>query len=107
MEARTPLRGVVEDGPAGKLPASKAGLRITRPGVIVTAFGKNPDGAGRLLRLWEQAGKDGPVQVCLPDGTDKVQPADLRGRPQGKPIAVSKGCFTTDLKHYAPASFIY
>jgi hypothetical protein len=107
MEARTPLRGAVEDGPAGKLPASKAGLRINRPGVIVTAFGKNPDGPGRLLRLWEQAGKDGPVQVCLPDGMDKVQPADLRGRPQGKPLAVSKGCFTTELRHYGPASFIY
>ncbi len=109
LEARTPLRGAVEDGQAGKLPASKPGLRLSRPGVIVTAFGKNPDGPGRLLRLWEQAGQDGSTEVCLPGGSssNSVQPADLRGRALGEPITVRKGCFTTELRHYSPASFIF
>jgi hypothetical protein len=108
LEARTPLYGAMADGAGGKLPAAKAGLRISRPGVLVTAFGKNPDGPGRVLRLWEQAGRDGTVGVCLAEGSgvSAVEPADLRGRAAGKPLQVSNGCFTTQLAHDAPASFI-
>ena len=29
----------------------------TRRGVMVTAFGPNPDGAGTILRIWELAGR--------------------------------------------------
>lgn len=107
-EARTPLRGVVEEGAAGNAPVTKAGLRLSRPGVLVTAFGKNPDGAGRVLRLWEQSGESGPVRVCLPDAlhSSTVQPADLRGRAAGKAIAVRAGCFATSLQRNAPASFL-
>src|ERR1019366_9505473 len=54
MEARHPVQVVVADGPAGPLPATQAGLSLSRTGLAVTAFGSNPDGAGILLRIWEQ-----------------------------------------------------
>ena len=81
-EARAPLEGAFADGPRGKLPPSRTGLRISRPGVLVTAFGKNPDGAGRILRLWEQAGAGGSIEVCLPSGTTAGTRA--AGRPAGR-----------------------
>ncbi len=108
LEARSPLRGVVSDGPAGRLPLARAGLRISRQGVAVTAFGPNPDGGGLVLRLWDQSGEDGSAQVCLPEGlaARHVQPADLRGRPLGAELQLQAGCFTAALHHYAPASFL-
>jgi len=32
----------------------------------VTAFGKNPDGPGTVLRVWEQAGHAGEMTVAIP-----------------------------------------
>ena len=108
MEARSPLRGVVAEGPAGQLPRSRPGLRISREGVVVTAFGPNPDGDGLVLRLWDQSGEDGPAEVCMPEGLTArlVQPADLRGRPLGERLSMRGRCFTTTLRRYAPASFL-
>jgi alpha-mannosidase len=108
QEVRAPLRGVLADGPGGKLPPSRSGLRLSRVGVALTAFGKNPDGPGLVLRLWEQAGGNGSAEVCLPEGmsTNSVQPVDLRGRALGDPVSVRNGCFTVGLRHYSPVSFV-
>jgi hypothetical protein len=107
-EARTPLQAAYFDGPPGKLPPAQAGLELSRKGVLVTAFGPNPDGEGLLLRLWEQAGADGPVRVRLPDGLKqaKIQPCDLRGRPLGDPIPNRDGAFDVSLTHFAPVSLL-
>ena len=108
MEARTPLRGEVAGGAGGNLPASQAGLRLSRSGVAVTAWGRNPDGPGKLLRLWEQAGEDEAVQVCVAGApAGEVQPVDLRGRASGKVLPLQNGCFTAELRRYAPASFLF
>ena len=82
-EARLPLLAAVADGPAGKLPQAQAGLSVSRAGVLVTAFGQNPDGAGMLLRLWEQSGDSGVLTVTLPVGfkAKSAQPVDLRSTP--------------------------
>jgi alpha-mannosidase len=74
----------------------------------VTAFGANPDGPGTILRLWEYAGTHGPCEVHLPAGLDvgEVQPVNLRGQPQGKPLPVEKDKFTVNLTAFAPVSFI-
>lgn len=108
LEARSPLLAVAADGVSGKLPPTQRGLELSRKGVQVTAFGDNPDGAGAILRLWELAGKSGPCRVSLPAGCDVriVQPANLRGEPDGKPIPIKNGAFTVNLKAFAPASFI-
>ena len=107
-EARVPLMAAFFDGPAGTLETSQAGLELSRKGVLVTAFGANPDGEGMVLRLWEQAGRDGLCEVRLPEGlkVKSVQPCDLRGRPLEKRIAVTNGRFKINLRHYAPVSLL-
>ena len=66
IEARYPLLAAVADGPGGKLPEAQSGLSVSRPGVLVTAFQKNPLGPGVLLRVWEQAGVGGKLTITLP-----------------------------------------
>ena len=107
-EARLPLLTAVAEGPAGKLPPTQAGLSLSRAGVLVTAFGQNPDGDGTLLRLWEQSGQSGDCAVRLPSNlaAQKAQPVTLRGEPLGQPIAIRKGAFTVSLHPYAPSSFL-
>ncbi len=92
----------------GELPPSAPGVTLSRKGVLLTALGPNPDGPGTLLRLWEDAGDSGPLAVTLPPSMHAlaIQPIDLRGRPQGKPIRVMENQFTIDLGPYEPASFV-
>ena len=108
LESRCPLLAAATDAPAGSRPAAQAGLSLSRKGVLVTAFGSNPDGSGIVLRLWEQAGRNGICSVQLPTGMNvsKVQPVDLRGRPTGTPLSVSNGAFSISLGAFAPASFV-
>jgi hypothetical protein len=107
-EARCPLLASMVQGPAGSLPSMQTGLQLSRKGVLVTAFGSNPEGEGTILRLWEQAGQNGPSVVTLPEGihVQRVQPIDLRGRPVGKPLLVHQRRFQSPLTAFAPASFL-
>jgi hypothetical protein len=84
------------------------GLALSKPGVLVTAFGPNPDGEGIVLRIWEQIGISGECTITLPEGyhADSAQPCDLRGRPSGDAIPISDGAFTFSLGANAPASFL-
>jgi hypothetical protein len=109
LEARFPLQAAIADGPGGKLPLTKEGLKVSRKGVLVTAFGGNPDGRGKLLRVWEMAGAKGRCEISLPAGfaVQDAQPVNLRGTPQGKSIAVERGRFSFDLRAFAPASFTF
>jgi hypothetical protein len=108
LQARYPLQAAAADGPGGKLPSTQRGLELSRQAVLVTAFGRNPDGPGTVLRLWEYAGNSGPCQVHLPAGLDpkEVQPVSLRGEPVGAAVPVQEGAFTVNLTGFAPASFI-
>ena len=105
-EARSPAQAILVDGPAGALPLSQSGIELSRKGILVTAFGPNPDGQGLILRLWEQAGQEGVCDVRLPEGINvtEAQPVDLRGRPQGAPIPIRDGRLALPLRGYAPAS---
>jgi len=107
-EARLPLLASVADGPAGKLPKTRAGLSVSRPGTLVTAFGQNPDGAGTVLRVWEQNGVTGSLTVTLPAGSKftTATPVNLRGEKRGEPVKIKRGKLAFDLHAYAPASFI-
>ena len=91
------------------LPPVQAGIELSRKGVLVTAFGPNPDGEGDLLRLWEQSGEAGVCAVRLPGPlcNAALQPCDLRGRPQGKPILPRDGRHEIPLAPFAPASFLF
>ena len=105
-EARVPLLAAEADGPAGKLPQEQSGVSVSRPGVLVTAFGRNPDGDGTLLRIWEQSGKSGEVTVKIPGGFTTASPVNLRGEKTGTPAAIRSHKLVLDLGAYAPASYI-
>ena len=109
-DARLPLLAVSADGPAGKLPATQTGLALSRGGVLVTAFGADPDGVnqGTLLRVWEQSGITGKTTVILPPGfkASTAAPVDLRGQKLGDPMPIQDGKLIFNLHAYAPASFM-
>ncbi|MHB8970562.1 MAG: hypothetical protein ACYC3X_08115 [Pirellulaceae bacterium] len=103
-----PLLAAVAEGKGGELPVERTGLRVSRPGILVTAFGTNPDGGGTLLRLWEMGGRSGSCQVTLPEGIQatSLQPVDLRGRPVGETIKVTQDVIEVHAKAFAPMSFL-
>jgi alpha-mannosidase len=109
-EARLPLLVAAADGPAGKLPVTQAGATVSRPGVLLTAFGADPDGVnqGTLVRVWDQSGATGPLTVTLPAGlaATTAAPVNLRGERDGEPLPIKDHAFTIGLHAYAPASFI-
>jgi len=108
-EARVELEAGSASGAAGTAALENRGLSLSKAGVEVTAFGPNPDGAGVVLRLWEQAGQDGACKVQLPAGLKvaRVQPCNLRGRPvKGEAPTLRDGSFTVNLRHNAPATFL-
>ena len=106
---RTPCWVGVADGPAGALPTSQAGLTLSRAGVLVTAFGDNPDGTGHTLRLWEQTGVSGDCTVQLPEGlkTEGARYVDLRGQALEGSVQVSGRELTIPLKAYAPCTVLF
>ena len=106
-EARVPLLTVAATG-AGTLPATQAGIAVSRPGTLVTAFGANPDGKGTILRVWEQTGVSGNLTVTLPVGAKFTTaiPVTLRGEKTGEPVKITDGNLVFQLKAYAPASFV-
>jgi hypothetical protein len=103
-----PLLTGIATGGSGKLPARQEGITVSRTGVLITAFGENPDGKGNILRLWEQAGISGNCKVTLHHlpAVKAVIPIDLRGNKTGAAIAVKNGVFNFHLSKYTPASFL-
>ncbi|MEI6177437.1 MAG: hypothetical protein WCS43_11145 [Verrucomicrobiota bacterium] len=107
-DARTPCLTGGADGTAGSLPVLGHGIELSRDGILVTAFGANPDGKGVVLRLWEQAGVSGRVTVKLPQGmkASRITPVNLRGERIGKSEPTEPDGFAADLKAFAPAGFL-
>ena len=106
LEARFPMVGrtAPEFEKRGKQPTRAAGLELSRRDVLVTSFGIDPHSGKLMLRLWEQAGKDGPCVITLPAGLNvtAAQPCDLRGRAKGDPIVFDDGCLRVDIGPNAP-----
>lgn len=99
LEARYPLMAALTDGPDGKLPATQAGVSVSRRGVLVTAY------TPMLLRVWEQTGVTGEVVVTgLKAAT--ATPVNLRGEKTGTPVRIKDGKLTFNLGAFAPASFV-
>jgi len=108
LEARNPLQVIMAKGAGGTWPEEKSGIAVSRPGVLVTAFGPDPDGNSVLLRVWEQGGVSGDLTVTLPEGVKatKAQPVNLRGEKVGEALVLQARKLTFPLKAYAPASFL-
>ena len=90
LETKVPLLASVGTGPRGTLPSSQSGVKLSRPGVLVTALKQKSKGKVTFLRLWELAGDSGKVTVHHPAGSPAriAGPVDLGGISQGPPIAV-------------------
>jgi hypothetical protein len=107
IEARNPLLAVSIEGNGKILPSKQSGLTLSRKGVLVTALCANPDGnPGILLRLWEQAGEKGKLEVKLPGNFKTAIPVNLRGEKIGDPLKIRRNKLNFELNAYAPASFI-
>lgn len=109
LEARYPLQVIAPENSSNRLPAAQSGVELSRKGILVTAFGEDPDGGkGTLLRLWEMTGRSGEVTISLPGHQHftKAKPVTLRGETNGKAISIINGKFRCGLKGFGPASFI-
>ncbi len=108
LEHRHPLIATAGGGQGGALPAVQAGIQLSAKGLLVTAFGPNPDGKGTILRIWEKAGKAGKLAITLPSGAHftTAQPCNLRGVKTGGPIHVSDNKIEVTYQSYKPLSFI-
>ncbi|TSA36420.1 MAG: hypothetical protein D4R64_07300 [Porphyromonadaceae bacterium] len=108
METRVPLKVGRSRSNPGTLPVTQSGITLSRKGVALTAFGPNPDGPGTILRVWEQGGITGNVEITLPTGSKftSATPVNLRGEKIGEAVRIRNGKFSVSLKTYAPASFI-
>jgi alpha-mannosidase len=107
-EIRSPLKAVIASGYEGKLPVSGSSIQLSVKGIAVSAFVANPDGAGHILRLWEQAGTDKTVTVnFLPAfGFKTAQPCNLRGEKTGDEFPIIHDSFEVKIKGNQPLSFI-
>lgn len=104
-EARVPLLAAAATG-GDRLPETQSGLTLSRKGVLLTAFGANPDGKDTLLRVWEQAGVTADLTVTLPGDFASAIPVDLRGSRIGEPLTITNRQLKFPLKAYTPASFV-
>jgi hypothetical protein len=99
-------------GSAGTLAPAATGISLSRKGIRITAFCPNPDAEngipGTLVRMWEQSGRSGEVELALPDGFQATwaQPVNLRGEKAGKPIRIRNGKMVVSVKAYAPVSLV-
>lgn len=107
-EIRNPLMAAYTSGFAGDLAATANGVSVSEKGDLVTFFGKNRDGEGDLIRLWEQNGKTSSCTVSLPIGNKykSVQPCNLRGEKIGGTVSIKNNSFRVMLNANQPASFI-
>ena len=90
------------------MPVEQKGLSVSRPGVMITAFGANPDGEGTVLRVWEQTGVSGELTVELPEENTFTEaiPVNLRGEIIGKSLKIRDAKLTFELGAFAPVSFV-
>ncbi|MBT8300493.1 MAG: hypothetical protein KJO63_04125, partial [Maribacter sp.] len=108
-ETRVPLEGVYYDGPKGDAPIKQQGIALSKKGVAVTTYGKNRDGDGILLRLWEQSGKGGSCEVMLPNGSSfkRAFACNLRGEVLDTiGLTISNNRFQINIKPNQPLSFV-
>ena len=106
-EFRAPLKAVMVNNNGGNLPVSAAGVQLSKKGVLLTAFGENPDGKGTILRLWEQAGSSGKCTITLPKNHafKTALYCNLRGEPLSKEFKINDQ-IEVNIKAYEPLNIL-
>lgn len=108
LEKRHPMIATTGGGKGGTLPLISSGIELSAKGLLVTAFGPNPDGKGTILRIWEKTGKGGKVSVTLPAGSKftAARHCNLRGVEIGPAIPVKTNKIELTYHPYQPLSLI-
>jgi hypothetical protein len=108
-EFRSPLVASIASGKPGKIPASMPGVKLSRKGILVTAFGPDPFGVGTILRLLEQSGDAGKCRITLPEGFKfkKAVPVNLRSEKAGNPVNINENSFEVEISAYKPLTFLF
>lgn len=108
LELRHPMVSTVGIGDGGSLPAYQPGIELSAKGLLITAYGPNPDGEGSILRFWEKTGKSGSLTITLPSGShfNTATPCNLRGMKTGAPISISNRQIKLSYNAYQPVSLI-
>lgn len=106
-ETRVPLMAAYTEGKGGQLPTTTEGIRLSRKGVLVTAFGPDKNNEGECLRLWEQAGVSGECEITLPEGNYRTaQYCNLRGEPTGEIFPIKQNKIKVPVHAYRPLSLL-
>jgi hypothetical protein len=74
----------------------------------VTTFSPNPDSPGLILRLWEQAGRDGRCTVTLPGAlrNDKAWLCNLRSEATPGDLWLQGGRLDVPMSQNAPTTVL-
>jgi len=107
-EVRMPLKAAFSGGKNGSLPVSAKGISLSLKGTVLTAFKLSKNEESAMIRIWEQAGKQGLCTVSLPGNlkVSSAQAVNLRGIPSGETIPVRDGKFSLKIEAYKPYTFI-
>ncbi len=88
----------------GKLPPKHSFAEVMGDNVVLTALKKAEDSNALLLRLYEWAGKDGEVQIRIPEGASSATLTNLQEQPEGPPLSVAGNHVTIPVHPYAIVS---
>lgn len=108
-ETRQPLSGFYTEEPAGKLPTTQQGVKLSRKGIVVTSLVGIENTNQYRLRLWEMAGTSGKCDIELPSsGFTKATLVTLRDEPLvGKqPIVIKNDKLTVEINANQPVTLV-
>ena len=84
----------------GDLPAQYSFVQLSPENVVLTAVKKAEDDNSLIFRFYEWAGKNGEVQMRLPEGAVSAVETNLMEKPQGSPLELQGGAVSLSTKAY-------
>lgn len=100
FEYNYPLTAVVTTAHAGPLPAEHSFVSVPQENVVLTAVKKAEDAKGLILRAYEWAGKEGPVEFHVPAGASSATVTNMQETPEGSPLTVAGDVVKTTIHPY-------
>jgi alpha-mannosidase len=99
LELNYKLTSMQTEKYAGSLPPQQSFVRFTGDNVILTAVKRAEDDNSVIVRFYEWAGKDGVIELGVPDGVQSASETDLMERPTGD-LAVANNIVKVPTKPY-------
>lgn len=104
MEARQPVLTAITSGTKGSLPLQKEGIKISRKGISLMV---NNDNGKQIVRLWEQAGEGGELEIEFPLDQKALRAVEvnLRDEETGKTVEIKNHKLEIKLPAWSVVSF--